>query len=314
MIKKLTIMLCIVLIVSSFSGCSDAGDSSDISEETDSKFKVAFLAHSMKSQFNRGLYQGAFDAAKEFGIELLFSGADEIAETQANQMEDAIAREVDAILLQPVDAANEAGIPIFCIDTVPTEGEVVSYVYMDHYGMGQGAVEVFAEKMYERYGEHRGNFVCLYTSLGFSSIRTRKEAFDKTIAKYPNMKIVAEYVEHDPERAMNNFTNALELFDVDGIFSPASALGIIATQAVSLSGKMVAPDDPNYIYVISVDGTPEEIEYIKKGEMYGSFASHAIGLTYKTMAFSNIYFNGQTPPSEYAYPTILYAYDNLDSP
>ncbi|MEK9135693.1 MAG: substrate-binding domain-containing protein [Bacteroidota bacterium] len=85
--------------------------------------------------FYRDLEEGLRDEAAANRYEVIVTAADFDLGKQTSQIEDFIARKVDAIVVCPVDSrgigagirkANEATIPVFTADIAAQEGDVVS--------------------------------------------------------------------------------------------------------------------------------------------------------------------------------------------
>lgn len=89
--------------------------------------RVALLMKAQSNPFFQAMEQGAQEAAKETGVELLvyYLPAETAADAQVAQVEDVIAKQVSAILIAPSGSsaivpallkANEAGIPVINLD------------------------------------------------------------------------------------------------------------------------------------------------------------------------------------------------------
>ena len=94
---------------------------------------MAILMHSVADEFIYSVGKKAQEYAEEQGYTVSFYHADNVADTQASQINDVLAMGVDCIILAPVDAdalsdsvaaINEANIPVTLIDRTVTEAEM----------------------------------------------------------------------------------------------------------------------------------------------------------------------------------------------
>jgi ribose transport system substrate-binding protein len=145
--------------------------------------------------FYRDLEEGLREAAQRHGFELVVTAADFDLGRQSAQMEDFVARKVDAIVLCPVDSkgvgpavrrANAAGIPVFTADIAAQEGEVVCHVASDNVAGGRLAGEYLAKAL---GGKGR---VAIINQPVVTSVLDRVQGFREAIARFPGIEIVAD--------------------------------------------------------------------------------------------------------------------------
>jgi ribose transport system substrate-binding protein len=145
--------------------------------------------------FYRDLEEGLREAAQRHGFELVITAADFDLGRQSAQMEDFVARKVDAIVLCPVDSkgvgpavrrANAAGIPVFTADIAAQEGEVVCHVASDNVAGGRLAGEYLAKAL---GGKGR---VAIINQPVVTSVLDRVQGFREAIARFPGIEIVAD--------------------------------------------------------------------------------------------------------------------------
>jgi len=95
------------------------------------------------------LKEGAEGAAAKAGVKLIVVDCEDDSAKEAANLEDLIAKEVDALLINPTDAeavvpsigkANEAGIPVFTIDRAAAGGEIVSHIASDNVSGGTRSI------------------------------------------------------------------------------------------------------------------------------------------------------------------------------
>ncbi len=121
-------------------------------EKTSKKIGVTLLARA--HIFYRDLEDGLNSQADSNGYQLIITSADFDLGKQISQVEDFISRNVDAIIVCPVDSkgigpaiqeANRANIPVFTADIAAEGGKVVSHIASDNVAGGRLAGEYLAK-------------------------------------------------------------------------------------------------------------------------------------------------------------------------
>lgn len=145
--------------------------------------------------FYRDLEDGLKAEAEKDGYQLIITSADFDLNKQVSQVEDFIARKVDAIVVCPVDSkgvgsaideANKAGIPVFTADIAAEQGDVVSHIASDNVAGGRLAGEFLAKVL-----NGKGN-VAIINQPAITSVLDRVQGFKEAISKYPGIKVVAD--------------------------------------------------------------------------------------------------------------------------
>src|SRR5574344_277479 len=115
-----------------------AENQEETSEETkEGGYKIGVSLSTLNNPFFVSIREGIEEKAKEEGAEVVVSDAQNDSSVQSNQIEDLITQKVDLIIVNPVDStaisssvqkANEANIPVICVDRGSEDGEVLSLV------------------------------------------------------------------------------------------------------------------------------------------------------------------------------------------
>lgn len=212
--------------------------------------------------FYRDLEEGLVSEAKNNNYELVITSAEFDLGKQIAQIEDFIARKVDAIIVCPVDSkgigsgiksANAAQIPVFTADIAAQEGTVVSHIASDNVAGGRLAGEYLAKAL-----SGKGN-VAIINHPAVTSVLDRVQGFKEAIAKYPDIKIVSDVSGRGVrDVSLQATTDVLQAHpDLTGIFgiNDDSALGALdAVQQYKRSG----------IVIIGYDATPPAVDAITK--------------------------------------------------
>jgi ribose transport system substrate-binding protein len=212
--------------------------------------------------FYRDLEEGLRAGAAEHDYELFITAAEWDAGRQISQLEDFITRDVDAIILSPVDssgvgagirAANEAGIPVFTADIASFGGEVVSHIASDNIAGGRLAGEYLVELL-----GGKGKVAIINQPIVTSTL-DRVQGFREVVDAYPEIEIVADVDGHGlRDRALLAASDVLQANPkLDGIFAinDDSALGTL--DAVEDFGR-------DGIVIVGYDATPPARDAILK--------------------------------------------------
>jgi ribose transport system substrate-binding protein len=164
--------------------------------------------------FYKALKQGLMDQGTKQNVTMDIESADLDASKQTNQVQDFITKKVDAIVLCPVDSqaigtsvalANKAGIPVFTADIAAKSGKVVCHIASDNVEGGRLAGEYAATLL-----NKKGN-VGILDLKTVTSVQDRVNGFKSAIAKYPDIKVVAdeEVPGAQKDKAVEKATNML---------------------------------------------------------------------------------------------------------
>ena len=143
--RILSMMLTVVMIMSMavLSGCGNSSEKKeDSKEEKTDEYKIGFSVSTLSNPFFVTMSDAADAKAKEMGIKIETLDAEDSSETQAQQVEDLILKEVDLMIINQVDsdaigtsimACNDADIPVITVSRMANSGEVVQHLDIDNY-------------------------------------------------------------------------------------------------------------------------------------------------------------------------------------
>src|SRR5690606_23843176 len=221
----LVLMLFVLVLV--LAACGDDDDepkATPVATEERSVTLGLSLAD-LSNPFFISVQEGAQQAADRGGATLLVEDAAEDSAKQVEQIQAWIDEGVDALLINPVteegivsaiEAANEAGIPVFTIDRSTAGGTVVSHIASDNVAGGRMAGEFLAETL-----NKSGKVVELQGIPGTSAAQARGEGFNAAIATYEDVEIVAsEVANFDANEAKTILAQILaDNAEIDGVFA-----------------------------------------------------------------------------------------------
>jgi len=246
--------------------------------------------------FYRDLEAGLQDEAAKHGYKLVVTAAEFDLGKQAGQIEDFVARKVDAIVVCPVDSrgvgpaigkANAAGIPVFTADIAAQEGQVVSHVASDNVAGGRLAGEFLAKALGEK------GSVAIIGQPAITSVLDRVAGFKEAIARFPQMTIVAEANGQGVrDRSLEAASDVMQAHpDLAGLFgiNDDSALG-----ALDAARQLNRPD----IAIVGYDATPPAVDAIRKGtQLKADVVQFPKKIGAATIASIEAHFAGRPVPS-----------------
>lgn len=213
--------------------------------------------------FYRDLEEGLKNEAAKYGYELIITAGEFDLSKQIAQIEDFVARKVDAIIVCPVDSrgvgpgirrANEAGIPVFTADIAAQEGDVVCHIASDNVAGGRLAGEYLAKAL-----GGKGK-VAIINQPTVTSVLDRVQGFRNALAKYPGITIVADVNGQGVrDKALLAASDVLQAHpDLNAIFgiNDDSALG--ALDAVQQLRR-------DQVIIVGYDATPPAADAIRRG-------------------------------------------------
>jgi inositol transport system substrate-binding protein len=211
--------------------------------------------------------------------EVTFVDSKNDSNIQLSQVESFISQRMDAIIVTPVytaatkpmtDKAKAAGIPIISVlNAFANQDDAASYILSDYLQAGTMEMEYLAEKM-----NFKGNVAVIMGPVGDVAQQYRTEACREVIAKYPDMKIVAEQpADWDRAKGTALMQNWLESGkDIDAVVCNNDEMAIGAIKAIEAAGKS------GRIKVGGIDATPDALDFLKSGKLTVTVFQDAVKL------------------------------------
>ncbi|WPP02212.1 sugar ABC transporter substrate-binding protein [Pseudomonas sp. HR96] len=214
------------------------------------------------------------------GADLQFQDARADVVKQLSQVEDFINQKVDAIIVVPVDTAatskmieeaTQAKIPLIFVNRRPDQPHLpagVVTVTSDDLEAGHLQMNYLAEKM-----GGKGNVMILLGDLSNNSTANRTKGVKEIIAKYPDIKVQEEqtgvWLRDKGMNLVNDWITQGKPFNAVVSNNDEMAIGAaMALEAAGMKGKVL---------VGGVDGTPDGLNAIKKGDLAVSVFQDAAG-------------------------------------
>lgn len=202
-------------------------------------------------------------------MSLKVADAQDDAARQADDVQNFISQNVDAILINPVDsdaivpaikAANNASIPVILIDRGSNGGDVLTTVASDNVEAGKMAADYIVKEL----GEKAKAFE-LSGVPGASATVDRGNGFNK-VAKEKLEVLSSQSANFDRAKALNTAQNMIQgNKDVQVIFAQNDEMALGAAQAVKSAGLQ-------NVLIIGIDGQPDAHQAIEKGDITATIA------------------------------------------
>lgn len=242
----------------------------------DTPYTIAFSLKTVTNDdFQKAIATSIQQAVEKSGNKfLLVTAGDETGVSiQVNQVEDLIAKKVDAIVLNPMDGkavvpvlkkAQAAKIPVIVVDSSVEKGNealYVSYVGTDNFNAGK----VAGQRMVKELGG-QGNVLIVRGANGSSAGDQRVDGFKAGI-EGSGLKVVGEQP--------GNWTNSVAMQVTENMLQANKKVdGLFSASDVMLDGTLQAIGDANRsgIKILSVDGSKKAVDLVEQGAIVGTMA------------------------------------------
>jgi len=250
--------------------------------------------------------------AKKNGAEVVTMIAEGDAAKQNVQIENLVARQVDAVLCIPKDSAaivksirncRNSGIPIVMINR-SVSGNILpdAQIVANNQSMGEKVLQAFADRA-RREGKTY-NVVLLIGNLSDENAVLRKAGHQKAIANNPDVfKVVAEVpTEWNLDTALKGLQNALQANpDANLIVTPSDYLWPPIRSVLEQRGRWAKIGEPNHFPVVSFDGDEVGMQYLKDGYSWGNAAQDALFEARLAVEWALKLIKGEKPPQNIIY-------------
>jgi inositol transport system substrate-binding protein len=275
--RKPLVLLISLFLVAMLAACG-AGEATSGSEDggKEKKIKIGYQVYGLKGEFATMLTEAMEKKAKELGVELIVSDGNYDVSTAISQLQNFQTQQVDAIIVNPIDAEAlndtvnsivDAGIPVLGVNAFLTADKLTSYVGSPDVKAG----EMETKEMVEALGG-KGNVVVFEGPIGQSAQIERGEGIDNILKDYPDIKIIEKRTANwSRSEAMSIMENWIQSHGdkIDGVIGQNDEMALGALNALRDKGM----DIP----VVGVDGVKDAVTTVKDGGMIASIFQNAIG-------------------------------------
>ncbi|MET0349308.1 MAG: ABC transporter substrate-binding protein [Rhizobacter sp.] len=240
------------------------------------KIVLGFSQIGAESEWRTANTESVKSAAKEAGIELKFSDAQQKQENQIKAIRSFIAQKVDVIAFSPVvesgwdtvlREAKAAKIPVILTDRAVDSKDTSLYVTFmgsDFIEEGRKAGRWLVEKVKGKTGDV--NVVELQGTVGSAPAIDRKKGFEEAIKADPRIKIIrsqtGDFTRAKGKEVMEAFLKA-EGKKINVLYAHNDDMAIGAIQAIEEAGIKPSKD----ITIISIDAVKGAFEAMMAGKL-----------------------------------------------
>lgn len=281
---------------------------------------IAFIMKTLNNPFFIDMQQGAKKAADSLDVNLIIQAAEREVdvERQLQIVENMIQRNVSAICISPsgsreivpvIVKANQAGIPVFVVDTrVDSEtmeeagGHITTFIGSDNEDGGRLAAEYIINKL-----KGKGKVAVLEGIPGHETGDARLRGFTETVAGEPDIEIVTSQTANwERSQGFIVFQNILQSDpNVEALFACNDMMALGAVEAIKAAGKT------GEIIVVGFDAVEDSREAIQEGVMNATIAQHPFMMGHIAVEKVVEKLNDKTIPKEIPVKIELITRENL---
>lgn len=307
----LTLSAILVLVACGNTGLgnSSGSDSKEVTPKDAKDLKLGVSISTTNNPYFVAMKDGIDKAANDTKVSVKVADAQDDAARQADDVQNFISQNVDAILINPVDsdaivpvikAANNANIPVVLIDRGSNGGEVLTTVASDNVEAGKMAADFVVKEL----GEKAKVFELSGTP-GASATVDRGDGFNK-VAKEKLDVLSSQSANFDRAKALNTAQNMIQgNKEVQAIFAQNDEMALGAAQAVKSAGL-------NEVLIIGIDGQPDAHEAIKNGDIAATIAQQPAKMGEIAIKAVISHYKGEKVEKKTTSPIYLVTKENVD--
>lgn len=295
-------------------GCANGASGDAAASGDGEQYDIGVVVLDLQDPDLAHMVEAMESTAKDEGVILHVTDSKKDVASELNQVEDLLTRQVDAVILQPLDgeasqnAANrviDAGVPLFILSTEFAEGADIkyeSYIGVDDTLAGQMQAEYLNDLLPDG-----GNVVFAAGIYGASWTDRRKSGYDETIND--NIKTVAEFqAKGSRDEAKRNMEDTLQRFgagEIDAVVANNDEMAIGAASAIKDAGRT-----SEFAAVVGVDGTPPAVAAIEAGDMTATVRQDSAGQGEEAVRVVHSFLKGDKVEDRYTLPFTLITKEN----
>lgn len=309
--------VCVALLLS-VSACDSKSGGGGGGQGGEAKLTMAVIPKGTAHPYWKSVHAGAAKAADELDVEIIWVGAENEndREGQIQIVQNFISRQVDAIVLapldsvalaRPVEAAVAQGIPVVIIDSGLDSEAQSSFVATDNKMGGRMGAKRLGEIM-----GGKGKAMMMRYMSGSASTANREEGFLAEMKEnYPDIELISidQYAGATKESAFKTAQNLLNKYpQVEGIFCPneSSAFGMLrALETKSMGGK---------VKYVGFDASKALVQGLKDGAIQGLVAQDPFTMGYQGVATAMDVVQGKEVEERIRTRTVVVTPENVDDP
>ncbi|MEU4544842.1 ABC transporter substrate-binding protein [Nonomuraea dietziae] len=274
MLKRISTLVLAGLTAAALTSCGSQGSGS-ASGSGDGSITMGFSQVGAESGWRTANTKSVQEAAKESGITLKFSDAQQKQENQIKAIRSYIQQKVDVIAFSPVvesgwdtvlKEARDAKIPVILTDRAVDSKDTTLYktfLGSDFVEEGRKAGKWLVESF--NNSTDPVNIVELQGTTGSAPANDRKAGFAEVIGADPKFKVIAsqsgDFTRAKGKEVMEAFLKSNP--DIDVLYAHNDDMGLGAIEAIEGAGKVPGKD----IKIITVDAVKDGMQALADGKI-----------------------------------------------
>jgi ribose transport system substrate-binding protein len=287
-------------------------------EGSEVELRIAVIPKGTTHVFWKSIHAGAVKAGQELGVEIIWKGPqkEDDRKQQIELVQNFITREMDGIVLAPLDdsalvnpveAATDAGVKVVIIDSSLKSDKFVSFVATDNKVGGKLAAKRLCEVM-----GGKGKALMLRYAEGSASTEKREAGFLEGMKEYgPDIELVStnQYGGVTAESAQQKADQLLTKYkNLDGIFCPneSTTYGMLRSlQTAGLAGK---------VKFVGFDSSEALVKALRAGEINGLSVQNPFNMGY--LGVKTVFAAIRSEPVDKRIDTgvVMITPENMDEP
>ncbi|MGB0694343.1 MAG: substrate-binding domain-containing protein [Rhodospirillaceae bacterium] len=217
------------------------------------------------------------EAAKHDNVTLVVRNAQDSVDKQIADVEELLARDVDAILISPkvagpltpiVNKVHDSGVPIFVLDRDVANDRYTQFIGGDNRLIGEAAGRYVLDLL-GGPGKAKGSIVEIWGGMGSTPAQDRHRGFASVLESEPGIQFIIEPTDGDwkQDQGYKIMADALALGQpIDVVYAHNDPMAFGAYLAASDVGKA------DGIKFIGIDGIPGEgVRWVHEGVLEATF-------------------------------------------
>lgn len=260
--------------------------------------KIVYSIPGLSAPIWTAASEGFVAKAKEYGWQAEILDPNDNLEAQISQIENALTRSVDGVVITPIDGdavstlmedCRKAGVPVIAIDRQVT-GNSLATVEADNLLVGKQLGEMYLNTL----GDRQGKVLIVGGPLSSSATVNRTEGFKTAIKGKNNISIVAESAtEMDSEVVLAAVTNYLQANpDINCIMSCTDYILPAVMTALKENNKLFPVGQSGHVNVYSVDGDGYGLTQVVNGGIDATYGLDPYAWAASAVEALNTHYRG----------------------
>lgn len=231
---------------------------------------IAFSVSSPSNPFYGAMVQGVRDQAKTLGYDVLILDAQNKIAKQISDVEDALTKNVKALLINGVDdgairlsqLAMSKGIPVIALQRDFGPGNATAFVGTNNVVLGEQMIHWYAKSV----GGRESKIVILTGTPGAGSSEDRIKGLNATLPKYPNLKLLAMQTGYyDRAKSVGVAENLLQRH-------PDAEAILCLNDEMAMGALAAAKGQNRKVKITGMDANPDALKAVEAGELFMTIA------------------------------------------